>query len=385
MTVPNAGFADAPAEGPFAFKPARDQPIGLHFDRFQDLSPEQAVELLMVRDGSLPSCVIDVPGEQILAEHAGTGYVDVTTGRAWGYTIRRRPVPSTAVAPVAPVAPVTPPPAPRPLPPPPPAPVREVAALTPAPAPPTNIAPPAVARSVAPSMAAPVATATSVATAVVAATADLVAQRRDLEDRIDALQADLRREVERSRTLDVQLAAARDEVVRLNTTIAARGAERNLAHQKLQESKAEAVRLQQEISALSDSHTADAPAEGASGPGGRQSDVDRSWVFSQKLKIEEDRLSNEAVRARLESDLRDFEARAANLMSRQSAWEAEVEHHRTTWVPGAATNGRSGEDHRPDESLRTLIRVGICWFVTLVLLVQIAMLAWEIAESQHHG
>src|SRR5688572_2283745 len=85
-------FAGITPEGPFGYKPDRDQPLYRHFDEFDSLDNAQAQAVHDVRVGLRPNCVVSLPGQRILIEHAGTGYFDETTQRQWGYTIRRMPV-----------------------------------------------------------------------------------------------------------------------------------------------------------------------------------------------------------------------------------------------------------------------------------------------------
>jgi hypothetical protein len=82
-------FAAAAAEGPFGFKPDRNRPIEPHFDGFGRLTPEQARQVLDVRDGRRRRCVLWLPTESVLVEHCGQGYCDPSTGQQWGYRVRR--------------------------------------------------------------------------------------------------------------------------------------------------------------------------------------------------------------------------------------------------------------------------------------------------------
>ena len=82
-------FVAAAVEGPFGFKPDRNRPIEPHFDGFGRLTPEQARDVLDVRDGRRPRCLLKLDGESVLVEHAGQGYTDPATGVAWGYRVRR--------------------------------------------------------------------------------------------------------------------------------------------------------------------------------------------------------------------------------------------------------------------------------------------------------
>ena len=97
--VPFVGVA---AEGPYGFKPDRNRPIEPHFDGFGGLTPEQARQVLDVRDGRRPRCVLRLAGESVLVEHCGQGYCDPLTGQQWGYRVRRvghlgpSPAPGTA-------------------------------------------------------------------------------------------------------------------------------------------------------------------------------------------------------------------------------------------------------------------------------------------------
>ncbi len=82
-------FAASVVEGPFGYKPDRNRPIEPHFDGFGRLTPEQARQVLDVRDGRRGQCVIELATETVLVEHAGQGYCDPATGRQWGYRVRR--------------------------------------------------------------------------------------------------------------------------------------------------------------------------------------------------------------------------------------------------------------------------------------------------------
>ena len=89
IDVDAAPFAAAAAEGPFGFKPDRTRPIEPHFDGFGRLTPEQARQVLDVRDGRRRRCVVRLPTEAVLIEHFGQGYCDAATGQQWGYRVRR--------------------------------------------------------------------------------------------------------------------------------------------------------------------------------------------------------------------------------------------------------------------------------------------------------
>ena len=102
-----AAFAAAAVEGPFGFKPDRNRPIEPHFEGFGRLTPDQARQVLDVREGRRPQCLLQLTTESVLVEHCGQGYRDPATGRQWGYRVRRL---GHAGPPPEPVAPPPPPP-----------------------------------------------------------------------------------------------------------------------------------------------------------------------------------------------------------------------------------------------------------------------------------
>jgi hypothetical protein len=102
MTTANNGpdlvpreFQNAPLEGPFGHKTHRDDPMRPHFEGFESLSREEQAAILKVRDGEVTDLVVRLPNEEIFVQHHGVDWYDGETKFSWGYTIRRRPLAET--------------------------------------------------------------------------------------------------------------------------------------------------------------------------------------------------------------------------------------------------------------------------------------------------
>ncbi|HWE01836.1 MAG TPA: hypothetical protein VG326_05450 [Tepidisphaeraceae bacterium] len=373
MQEATENFAGIKPEGPFAFKTSRDQPVGLHFDRFGELSPEQATELLEVRDGSRAECLIRLPGEIILAEHAGTGYFDEATKQRSGYTIRRQPLHEQTLHDGFEAEPSIDKTATKAI---------ERSAL-PAPktqwetigvsSPEKSINPFVVA---APTPAAPAPaprTATDpielgqllskVAADKAKYESDLQSHRLkviSLKNRIEELEAEaasyqkqLHQLVELYKNSEVTNAQIRADLSRLQDGKAGLEKERQTLIAELAATRHDVAILKEKVQEqMAVEH---------------QSGADREWLKAQKEKLENDRLSNVVVEEKLKKQKEDLEQER----DRFDAQCAAVEEQKNIWKAPSPYGYDSVAASR-DQSNQIMARACIFFFITIVLLVQCA-------------
>jgi hypothetical protein len=330
MTEPADSFRDCPTEGPFAFKSSRDQPISQHFDRFKELSPDQTACLLAVRDGSRPTCVIELPGELILAEYAGTGYVDETTHRSWGYTIRRRNLDKV--------------------------PANENDHAITAPVPQDT-----------------------------AATVGNDARAAEIHEKeLQELRLAVLASKARSEKLEADLAEMRQKLVRLEPSLAA--SETVIAKLRVESSavQIEKARLDLELSQLradlaasraKNGSTSD-PANGkAASLEAKKLEETKRLVSEQEKKIDRDRRLISEETSKLAQEREALQAMREKLDADRNQLESHVEAQEVWVAPDAYATRLFAVNN--DEATQILARICVCWFVTLVLLIQCVRLAQQ--------